>query len=411
MIIEDIKEGYKKTKLGWIPEDWECVTIGDYYEFKNGLNKGSEYFGHGTSIINYKDVYSLNHIYRKKIHGLVDVNESERKRYSTKKADLFFTRTSETVDEIGLASVLLDDIPNGVFSGFVLRARPLNEDIFPSFAGFCFRSEIVRKEIIKKSTYTTRALTNGSYLSEVYFALPPINEQKAIANCLSTWDKAIEKQEALLKAKQQVKQGLMQQLLSGKKRLPGFTEEWKKVVAGKIFKSISIKNKPNHELLSVTQDRGVIPRDMLDGRVTMPSGNLNTFKLVKKGNFVISLRSFQGGLEYSNYDGLVSPAYTVLEEISNINRDFYKYYFKSYEFIERLSTAVIGIRDGKQISYNDFCIVKIPSISVKEQKAIANVLNTADKELEVLNNQLHKLKEQKKGLMQQLLTGKKRLKF
>jgi len=182
-----------------------------------------------------------------------------------------------------------------------------------------------------------------------------------------------------------------------------------KIGAGNIFNSISIKNNPKEELLSVTQDKGVIPRTKLAGRVTMPTGNRDGFKLVEKGNFVISLRSFQGGLEYSEYKGLVSPAYTVLTERKKINRDFYKYYFKSYEFIERLSIAVIGIRDGKQISYSDFCTVKIPDISVSEQTAIAKVLTTSDKEIQQLQTQLNQLKEQKKGMMQQLLTGKKRL--
>lgn len=94
-----------------------------------------------------------------------------------------------------------------------------------------------------------------------------------------------------------------------------------------------------------------------------------------------------------------------------INDEFYKHYYKSYEFIGRLATAVIGIRDGKQISYDDFCIVKIPFPSLEEQTAIAQVLQAAASEVQVLRSKLDKLKEQKKGLMQVLLTGKKRLKI
>ena len=99
----------------------------------------------------------------------------------------------------------------------------------------------------------------------------------------------------------------------------------------------------------------------------------------------------------------------MLQEIKEINNNFYKYYFKSYDFIGHLSIAVIGIRDGKQISYSDFCTVKIPDISVKEQTAIAKVLQTADKEIKLLTQKRDHLKEQKKGLMQVLLTGRKRL--
>ena len=201
----------------------------------------------------------------------------------------------------------------------------------------------------------------------------------------------------------------MQELLTGKRRLKGFGEEWKKVGAGEIFKSITIKGFENEELLSATQDRGIIPRSMLEGRVTMPEGTTAGYKLVEPGDFVISLRSFQGGLEYSYYRGIVSPAYIVLKPKKAINDEFYKQYYKSYEFIGRLATAVIGIRDGKQVSYDDFCVVKIPYPTIEEQTAIAQVLQAANKEVQVLRSKLDKLKEQKKGLMQVLLTGKKRL--
>lgn len=150
---------------------------------------------------------------------------------------------------------------------------------------------------------------------------------------------------------------------------------------------------------------------MLEGRVTMPDGTTAGYKLVESGNFVISLRSFQGGLEYSYYRGIVSPAYIVLKPKQKINDEFYKQYFKSYEFIGRLATAVIGIRDGKQISYDDFCIVKIPFPTYEKQTAIAQVLQTTDKEIQLLKTKLEKLKEQKKGLMQVLLTGRKRLRI
>ena len=94
-----------------------------------------------------------------------------------------------------------------------------------------------------------------------------------------------------------------------------------------------------------------------------------------------------------------------------INDEFYKSYFKSYDFIGHLAVAVIGIRDGKQISYEDFCFVRIPYPSIEEQFAIAQVLQVADKEIKLLRTKTDKLREQKKGLMQQLLTGKKRLKI
>lgn len=236
-------------------------------------------------------------------------------------------------------------------------------------------------------------------------------EQRAISQVLSTADAAIQTTEKLIAQKELRKKWLMQQLLTGKKRLKGFDGEWKKIGAGEVFKSITKKGYADEELLSATQDRGMIPRTMLEGRVTMPTTGTEGFKLVEIGDFVISLRSFQGGLEYSYYRGLVSPAYTVLKPKVPINEEFYKQYFKSYEFIGRLATAVIGIRDGKQISYDDFCLVKIPYPSSDEQYAIAQVLQVAEKEISLLKAKAEKLREQKKWLMQVLLTGKVRLKI
>ncbi len=249
-----------------------------------------------------------------------------------------------------------------------------------------------------------------SELKNVVIAFPSKAEQKAIAKILSTVDAVIHTTEILIAQKELRKKWLMQQLLTGKKRLKEFGGEWKKLGAGDVFKSVTKKGFADEELLSATQDRGMIPRTMLEGRVTMPTTGTEGFKLVEVGDFVISLRSFQGGLEYSYYRGLVSPAYTVLKPKKPINEEFYKQYFKSYDFIGHLAIAVIGIRDGKQISYDDFCTVKIPYPSIEEQTAIAQVLQAADKEISLLKLKAEKLREKKKGLMQQLLTGKIRVK-
>ncbi|EFB2687323.1 TPA: restriction endonuclease subunit S [Escherichia coli] len=245
---------------------------------------------------------------------------------------------------------------------------------------------------------------------------PPVAEQKKMAQILSTWDKAISVTEKLLTNSQQQKKALMQQLLTGKKRLPdengvSFSGAWKWLRAAELFKTISQKNNSeDEELLAVTQDLGVIPRSMLERRVVMPDGSTKGYKLVVPGNFIISLRSFQGGLEYSRYRGLVSPAYTVLTPIKKIVDEFYKQYYKSYDFIGHLAVAVIGIRDGKQISYEDFSFLKLPYPEIEEQQKIAAVLSAADAEISTLEKKLACLRDEKKALMQQLLTGKRRVK-
>ncbi|ELX1519917.1 MULTISPECIES: restriction endonuclease subunit S [Enterobacteriaceae] len=257
---------------------------------------------------------------------------------------------------------------------------------------------------------------SGGIVKSIPVPVPPLTEQKKIAKILSTWDKAISVTEKLLANSQQQKKALMQQLLTGKKRLLNengvrFSGKWIWLRAAELFKTISQKNNSeDEELLAVTQDLGVIPRSMLERRVVMPDGSTKGYKLVVSGNFIISLRSFQGGLEYSRYRGLVSPAYTVLTPIKKIVDEFYMQYYKSYDFIGHLAVAVIGIRDGKQISYEDFSFLKLPYPEIEEQQKIATVLSAADDEIATLEKKLACLRDEKKALMQQLLTGKRRVK-
>lgn len=269
----------------------------------------------------------------------------------------------------------------------------------------------VTSEIEKKAHGFKKTLLHVQKkdITEQFIYLPPFSEQEKIAAILSTWDKAISTADAMLENSRQQKKALMQQLLTGKRRLPGFKGEWCFLQAKKLFNSISIKHRPEEQLLAVTQDDGVVPRALLDRRVVMPEGDVDNYKFVKKGDFIISLRSFQGGIEYSNYNGLVSPAYTIIEKRCDIDDAFYRHYFKSSLFIGKLAIAVIGIRDGKQISYDDFAGIPLPVPPLDEQRAIAAVLDAADREIALLEQKAARLREEKKALMQQLLTGKRRV--
>lgn len=261
-----------------------------------------------------------------------------------------------------------------------------------------------KHELIRKACGSTFLEISKKDIDNLKFPIPPLPEQEKIAEILGTWDEAIEKLSSLIEQKKLLKKGLMQKLFLDLKNV-----SFKRF--DEVFTDYSDKNHSDYPLLSATQDFGVIPRTMLDGRVMSPEGSLAGYKLVQKGDFVISLRSFQGGLEYSSYYGIISPAYTVLKPKMNISRQFYKYFFKSYEFVNKyLSIAVIGIRDGKQISYPDLKSVKIPYPNLFNQQAIADVLTKADEEIDLLNKKLTLFKEQKRGLMQQLLTGNIRVK-
>lgn len=248
---------------------------------------------------------------------------------------------------------------------------------------------------------------------------PPLTEQENIADTLEVWDRVMSLTERLIAAKLKRRKGLMQQLLTGKRRFPGFgmprtyeervPVDWEFPKTEEVFESYSIKNRPEEPVLSVTQDQGVVRRDSLERLIQADDANVVTYKLIEPGSFVISLRSFQGGLEFCDIRGLVSPAYHVIRPKRKVCEDYYRYYFKSPEFIQRLAVAIIGIRDGKQVSYEDFSFMRIPVPPLQEQRLIAETLSKQDRELSLLRAQLAALKTQKRGLMQRLLTGKVRV--
>jgi len=339
-----------------------------------------------------------------KIIGFISSLEQKSIKNVFYKGDVLFGKLRPYLRKYWLAEF------DGVCSSEVWVLKPKTTDISNSYLfNLIQTNEFIQAANVSSGSKMPRA-DWGYIINYPFSIINSKNEQTTIANLLSTWDNAITKTQALIAQKEQRKKWLMQNLLTGKMRLKGFEKtKWKKVGAGEIFESFTKKGFENEELLSATQDRGIIPRSQLEGRVTMPEGTTAGYKLVEPGDFIISLRSFQGGLEYSYFRGIVSPAYIVLKPKEKIEVEFYKQYYKSYEFIGRLATAVIGIRDGKQVSYDDFCIVKIPFPSYEEQTAIAQVLQAADKEIQLLKTKCTKLKEQKKGLMQVLLTGKKRL--
>lgn len=392
-----MKQGYKQSPLGPIPDDWEVRRLGEIGEvlmckrimkYQTDFCGDIPFFKIGT-FGGKPDAYISRKVF-----------DEYKAKYSYPKVGDVLISAAGTIGR----SVIFDGTPSYYQDSNIVWIDNDNKQLLNKYLYYYYSTINWITD-----TGTIPRLYNGA-LKAIQIPTPPIEQQKRIVSILELWDTAIEKQTALIEKLNLRKRGLMQQLLTGKERLEGFSGEWKRVKAGEIFKSISVKGNGSEVLLSATQEHGVIPRDQLEGRVTMPTGDTNSFKLVEVGDFVISLRSFQGGLEYSEHRGIVSPAYTVLKPIVEIDKSFYRYYFKSAEFIGHLAIAVIGIRDGKQISYDDFCFVKIPYPNIEEQKAISSILLQADIEIELANKKLARLQEEKRGLMQVLLTGKKRVK-
>jgi type I restriction enzyme, S subunit len=170
-----------------------------------------------------------------------------------------------------------------------------------------------------------------------------------------------------------------------------------------IFESISNKNH-NSDLpvLAITQEHGAIPRDQIDYNVSVTDKSLESYKVVEIGDFIISLRSFQGGIEYSLYHGICSPAYIILRKKTPINEQYYKYYFKTNKFIQDLNKDLEGIRDGKMVSYSQFSSILLPKPENKEQQKIAECFSSLDGLISAEDKKLEALKAHKQGLMQKL---------
>ena len=188
-------------------------------------------------------------------------------------------------------------------------------------------------------------------------------------------------------------------------RFPEFENsgEWQYEYGDELFEPISNKNHNSDlPILAITQEQGAIPRDLIDYHVSVSEKSVERYKVVEIGDFIISLRSFQGGIEYSNYLGLCSPAYIILRKKRDVLNDFYRHYFKSFLFIQDLNRNLEGIRDGKMISYKQFSEILIPNPRKQEQQKIASCLSSLDELIAAHNDKLDALKDHKKGLLQNL---------
>ena len=265
---------------------------------------------------------------------------------------------------------------------------------------------------------TTKTITKDD-VRRLQIYSPPIEEQNKIAEILSTWDKAIEAVEKLVANSQQQKKALMQQLLTGKKRLLDkngvkFSDDWEKTRLGVLLKEEKTRNKDNSisRVLSVTNHSGfILPENQFSKRVA--SDEVSNYKVVKKGQFGynpsrINVGSFARLDKYEN--GILSPMYVVFSISSlKLNSDYFNFWMQSHEANQRIKNSTQGsVRDS--VGFNAMGSFPFQLPSIEEQEKIAQVLTTADQEIDLHQQQLNKLKTEKKALMQQLLTGKKRVK-
>lgn len=285
----------------------------------------------------------------------------------------------------------------------VLRCR-----IDPEFIFFHTVSFEFRKRLEAEMTGTAgQKRVQAESIAKYRIAVPPIIEQQKIAAILTTQEKVIELKEKRLAEKQRQKKYLMQQLLTGKKRLPGFSGEWKTECLGNLFSERTETNCEDLEMLAITGTQGIIPRKELDLKDNSSDDKSKYLKVCVGDIGYNTMRMWQGVSAYSNYEGIVSPAYTILKPNSSVDAKYFAYLFKKQEVISlfyRFSQGLVD--DTRNLKYENFKRIKVfypPDI--KEQAAIAEVLTAADREIDLLRQEIEQEKQKKKALMQLLLTG------
>lgn len=339
--------------------------------------------------------------------GVPFVNpDVECKRWDClKNGDVVIADTAED-ETVGKAVEISNVGSDAVYSGLhTIACRP-KEEFAPGYLGYYINSMSYHDRLhpyMQGIKVTSVSKTN---IGLTHLLVPSLPEQRKIADFLSAVDAVIAAQQAEVDAWEQRKKGVMQKLFSQEVRFKADDgskfSEWEEKTLGEVFIEIKEKNRSELPVLSVQRGVGTVLRDSSERRIAYNKNSLNNYKAMRKGDFIIHLRSFEGGLECSNHDGISSPAYRILRS-NVILSDAFKDYFRSYAFIKgKLSDSVVGIRDGKNIDMPTFWEIQISIPSLPEQRKIADCLSSMDEAIQKSKDELAKWQELKKGLLQQM---------
>ena len=392
-----------------LPSGWKVVRLGDVFE-------KSFYGTSKTTSINGKyPVLRMGNMQNGTLDlrdlVYIDLEENEFEKYRLHKGDILLNRTNSH-SLVGKVS-LFDLDGDYLTASYLVAFRPNLKVLNPTFSNNLLNTIRYQEKI---RTIATKGVSQSninptSFKNIIKIPLPPLDEQKKIAEILSTWDEAINLTINLIESKKQFKKALMQNLLTAKIRFPEFKDEWKETKLGKCLKEKSDRNTKNIDLvLSVTNKFGFVTQvEYFDKSVA--SDNMTNYKIVKKGNFAYNPSRINVGsiaLLESYEIGILSPMYVVFECLKNSDTRFLKFWFQSHSFMGNLYKYLAGsVRES--LNFKDMKTISIKLPNLNEQQKIAEVLAACDGEINLLNLKLENLKKQKQGLMQKLLSGKVRV--
>lgn len=380
-VITESKNGFIKTKTGWIPEDWGYKKIKNIAPLQRGFDLPLQNIQKGK----YPVVYS---------NGVLRTHNEFKAE-----APGVITGRSGTIGKV--TYIEQDYWPHNT-SLWVTNFY----DNYPMYIYYLY----IYVDLTRFKAGSGVPTLNRNDVHDFYVPLPPLSEQKKIAKILSTWDEAIEQNQKLIEQLKLRKKGLMQQLLTGKKRLAGFDGEWEEKKLEGYFKERKETNLDNLPLLSIGIE-GVYPQDDSNKKDTSNSDK-SKYKRICVGDIGYNtMRMWQGRSALSDLEGIVSPAYTIVVPKKNADSLFFSYLFKLDEVIHKFYRNSQGmVSDTWMCKFKDFKIVKfLAPTSKEEQVAISKIIKSCDEEIQLQEQKLESLQQQKKGLMQKLLTGQIRV--
>lgn len=398
---------YKNTSIGLIPIDWEVKKLGDLGKVISGLTYKPEDISeeNGTLVLRSSNIKEGHLVFGDNV--FVKINEGDYN--PVKENDILICVRNGSKSLIGKNALITKKAEGLAFGAFMAIFR----SDFNKYLYQIFNTDVYYREIHKNLGATINSI-NGSDLKEFRIPIPPLPEQQKIAEILSTWDNAIDNCKKIIKKLKKRNKGLAQQLLTGKTRVKGFEDtKWQYLAINKIAKEVSVKNIENKEMivLSCTKHNGLVPSLEYFGR-KIYSDDVSTYKIVKKGQFAYATNHIEeGSIGYQSRfeEALISPMYTVFETNHSINDELFFRLLKSYDYIHEYQRRMEGSIDRRGgLRWSEFSKIKVPLIDEKEQFEIEKILNNANEELKQYEQKLANLQLQKKGLMQQLLTGKVR---
>ena len=374
--------------------EWEEHGLSEFLDFKNGLNPKPEKFGKGIKFISVMDILNNTIITYDSIKACVDANNKEIDNYSVKMGDLLFQRSSETLEDVGRANVYMDEKP-AIFGGFVIRGKKKGE-YNPLFFKNLLETPFSRRKIIPMGAGAQHFNIGQEGLSKVKLYFAPINEQNKIAKILSLLDDRISTQNKIIEDLKKLKCAIIEKLYS---EIQG-----KEYLYGQLFEVVNKRNKQMEysNILSASQEKGMVNRDGLNLDIQFERSNINTYKIVRAGDYVIHLRSFQGGFAFSDKLGVCSPAYTILRPNCLLEYGYLSYYFTSHRFIKSLIIVTYGIRDGRSINIEEWLNMKVIIPSKEYQLHTLKILRSIEGKIENEETYTICLSNQKQYLLNQM---------